>query len=155
MMQTKSIMVMILSLVLTSCETVRPTLTDCSNQITAIEEGSRVTLRTVENGTSAEARLNGVSAACNVKTDFVVMHINVGLKLVRSENQADGVAGLEVPLLIAILDSNDEVTGYESVSYKMNFRSGKETMYPVIKPKTEIPINGRVILSLSPVVVKP
>ncbi|MDC0971462.1 hypothetical protein OAS27_05480, partial [Alphaproteobacteria bacterium] len=82
-MQTKPIFVIILSLFLTGCETIRPTWSDCSSRVTAVEEGSRVTLRTPDDGGEVYARLNGVSALCNEKADMVDVRIKIGLKLVR------------------------------------------------------------------------
>ena len=154
-MQIKSIFVIILSLFLTGCETLRPTWKECSSKVTAVEEGSRVTLRTLENGGEAQARLNGVSALCNEKVDTVVIRIKIGLKLVRDLSQNEDVVGLELPLLIAILDSQDKVESYESVSYKMSFPSRKSTIYPVITPKTQMRKSGRVIISLASEVIKP
>ena len=154
-MQTKPIFVIILSLFLTGCETIRPTWSDCSSKVTAVEEGSRVTLRTPDDGGEVHARLNGVSALCNEKADKVAIKIKIGLKLVRKLNQNEGVTELELPLLIAILDSQDKVESYESVSYKMTFPSRKSTIYPVITPKTQMQNSGRVIISLASEVIKP
>ena len=154
-MQTKSIFVIILSLFLIGCETISPTLRDCSSKVTAVEEGSRVTLRTLDDGGEAQARLNGVSALCNEKADIVSMRIKIGLKLVRDLSQNEDVVELELPLIIAILDLQDTVESYESVSYKMTFPSRTSTIYPVILPKTQVQKSGRVIISLAPKVIKP
>ena len=79
----------------------------------------------------------------------------MGLKLVRELDQNVAAVEIELPLIIAILDSNDKVKSYESVSYKMAFPENKSTIYPVIKPKTKMPINGRVIITLAPKIIKP
>lgn len=154
-MKTKSISVIILSLFLTACETIRPTLSDCSSKVTASEEGSRVILRTLDDGGEAQARLNGVSALCDEKAGIVAMRIKIGLKLVRDLSQNENVVELELPLLIAILDSQDTVESYETVSYKMTFPSRTSTIYPVIIPKTRMRKSDRVILSLATKVIKP
>ena len=154
-MQTKSIVVIMLSLFLIGCETIRPTFSDCTNSITAVEEGSRVTLRTLDNGERAQASLNGVSALCNEKADIVDIKIKVGLKLTRHLNQNNAPVVLELPLIIAILNPQDKVKSYESVSYKMAFAADQSTIFPVINPKTEMPKDGRVIITLSPIVIKP
>ena len=154
-MQTKPIFVIILSLFLTGCETIRPTWSDCSREVTAVEEGSRVTLRTLDDGGEAQARLNGVSALCNEKADIVAMKIKIGLKLVRDLSENENVVELELPLLIAILDPQDKVESYETLSYKMTFPSRTSIIYPVITPKTQVQRSGRVILSLAPKVIKP
>tara|TARA_B100001057_G_scaffold458497_1_gene507806 strand:+ start:1207 stop:1671 length:465 start_codon:yes stop_codon:yes gene_type:complete len=154
-MQTKYIFVIILSLFFSGCETIRPTFSDCTHSITAVEEGTRVTLRTLDNGDTAQASLNGVSALCNERVDTIDIKMKVGLKLVRKLDQNVAAVELELPLIIAILDSNDKVKSYESVSYKMAFPENKSTIYPVIKPKTKMPINGRAIITLAPKIVKP
>ena len=154
-MQTKPIFVIILSLFLTGCETIRPTWSDCSSRVTAVEEGSRVTLRSPDDGGEVYARLNGISALCNEKADMVDVRIKIGLKLVRGLSQNENAVELELPVLIAILDSQDIVESYETVSYKMTFPSGTNTLYPVITPKTQMQKSGRVILSLAPKVIKP
>ena len=128
---------------------------ECDNRITAIEEGSRITLRTLDNGATAQARFNGVSALCNERDDVVNMRIKIGLKLVRDMHQNKEAVTLELPLLIAILDPQDAVKSFESVSYRMAFPEGQEIIYPVINPKIKKPKSGRVILSLSPEVIKP
>ena len=83
-MQKKSIFIIMISLFLVGCETIRPSYLECDNRITAIEEGSRITLRTLDNGATAQARFNGVSALCNERDDVVNMRIKIGLKLVLS-----------------------------------------------------------------------
>ena len=154
-MQTKYIFVIILSLFFSGCETIRPTFSDCTHSITAVEEGTRVTLRTLDNGDTAQASLNGVSALCNERVDTIDIKMKVGLKLVRKLDQNVAAVELELPLIIAILDSNDKVKSYESVSYKMSFPSRKSTIYPVITPKTQMRKSGRVIISLASEVIKP
>lgn len=154
-MQKKSIFIIMISLFLVGCETIRPSYLECDNRITAIEEGSRITLRTLDNGATAQARFNGVSALCNEKDDVVNMRIKIGLKLVRDMHQNKEAVTLELPLLIAILDPQDSVKSFESVSYRMAFPEGQEIIYPVINPKIKKPKSGRVILSLSPEVIKP
>ena len=54
-MQKKSIFIIMISLFLVGCETIRPSYLECDNRITAIEEGSRITLRTLDNGATAQA----------------------------------------------------------------------------------------------------
>ena len=83
------------------------------------------------------------------------MRIKIGLKLVRDMHQNKEAVTLELPLLIAILDPQDAVKSFESVSYRMAFPEGQEIIYPVINPKINKPKSARVILSLSPEVIKP
>ena len=154
-MQKKSIFLILLSLFLAGCETIRPSSLECNNRITAVEEGSRVTLRTLENGNTAQARLNGVLASCSEKDEIVHMRLKIGLKIVRDKDKSRKAVTLELPLLIAILTSQDEVKSYESVSYKMAFPEKKEVIYPVINAKVKKPNSGRVVISLAPKVVKP
>ena len=154
-MQNKSIFLIFLSLFLAGCETIRPSYQECNNRITAIEEGSRVTVRTLENGNTAEARLNGVTALCNEKDEIIKMRIKLGLKVARDTVQSRESVILELPLLIAILNSKDEVKSYESLSFKMAFPENKEVIYPVINTKVEIPNYGRVVISLVSEIIKP
>ncbi len=154
-MQNNSIFLILVSLFMMGCETIRPSPLECTSRITAVEEGSRVTLRTLEDGVTAQARLNGVSALCSEKDKTVRMRIKIGLKIVRDEDKNKEAVTLELPLLIAILNSQDEVKSYESVSYKMAFPEKRAVIYPVINAKIKKPNSGRVIISLAPTVVKP
>ena len=154
-MQNKSIFLILFALFLFGCETLRPLTLECHSRITAVEEGSRVTLRTLENGTTAQARLNGVSAVCREKDDIVHMRIKVGLKIIRDTDEKSEAVILELPLLLAVLNSKDEVKSYESVSFKMAFPENKSAIYPVINTKIKKPKFGRVVITLAPDIVKP
>ena len=154
-MQNKSIFLILFALFLFGCETFRPSTLECDSRITAVEEGSRVTLRTLENGTTAQARLNGVSAVCREKDDIVHMRIKVGLKIIRDTFEKSEAVILELPLLLAVLDSKDEVKSYESLSFKMAFPENKEVIYPVINTKIKKPNSGRVVISLALEILKP
>ena len=154
-MRNKSIFLILFALILTSCQTLRPSTLECDSRITAVEEGSRVTLRTLENGATAQARLNGVSAVCIEKDDIVHMRIKVGLKIVRDINEKSEAVVFKLPLLLAVLNSKDEVRSYESVSFKMAFPENSEVLYPVINTKIKKPNSGRVVISLAPETLKP
>ncbi len=154
-MHNKSIFLILLTLFLIGCETLMPSPLECDSRITAVEEGSRVTLRTLENGNTAQARLNGVSAVCSEKDDIVHMRIKVGLKIVRDINEKSEAVVFTLPLLLAVLNSKDEVKSYESVSFKMAFPENSEVIYPVINTKIKKPISGRVVISLAPETLKP
>ena len=154
-MLQKLIYILAVPLILSGCQSIKPSLTDCSTSLTAIEEGSRVTLRTLENGSLAEARLNGVTALCNVKETETIVKSKVGLKLTRAGSDLETAVLLELPILIAILDQEDTVVGYESLSYQMSFPSNQAIIYPVINPKITIPKYGRAIISLSPTILRP
>ena len=154
-MHNKSIFLILLTSFLIGCETLMPSPLECDSHITAVEEGSRVTLRTLENGNTAQARLNGVSAVCSEKDDIVHMRIKVGLKIVRDINEKSEAVVFELPLLLAVLNSKDEVKSYESVSFKMAFPENSEVLYPVINTKIKKPNSGRVVISLAPETLKP
>ena len=79
----------------------------------------------------------------------------LGLKVARDTVQSREAVILELPLLIAILNSKDEVKSYESLSFKMAFPEKKEVIYPVINTKVEIPKYGRVVISLVSEIIKP
>ena len=154
-MHNKSIFLILLTSFLIGCETLMPSPLECDSHITAVEEGSRVTLRTLENGNTAQARLNGVSAVCSEKDDIVHMRIKVGLKIVRDINEKSEAVVFELPLLLAVLNSQDEVKSDESVSFKMAFPENSEVLYPVINTKIKKPNSGRVVISLAPETLKP
>ena len=154
-MHNKSIFLILLTSFLIGCETLMPSPLECDSHITAVEEGSRVTLRTLENGNTAQARLNGVSAVCSEKDDIVHMRIKVGLKIVRDINEKSEAVVFKLPILLAVLNSKDEVKSYESVSFKMAFPENSEVIYPVINTKIKKLNSGRVVISLAPETLKP
>ena len=83
------------------------------------------------------------------------MRIKVGLKIVRDINEKSEAVVFELPLLLAVLNSKDEVKSYESVSFKMAFPENSEVLYPVINTKIKKPNSGRVVISLAPETLKP
>ena len=142
------------SLMLAGCSSFRPETYSCNNLLTAPADGARVTLRTLENGKTAEARLNGVSAICENKSDGIEVAIDTGL-IVKRDKADDGEVTLaEVPVILALLDDQDALVGNETFSYRIAFDSNVSAVYPVAEFSVIIPMGGRVVMSLAPSVVK-
>ena len=141
-------------LLLAGCSSFQAETYNCNNLLTAPAEGARVTLRTLENGKTAEARFNGVSATCENLDDGIKMKINAGLTVKRSKDDIAEVAPAEVPIILAMLDAQDNLVANESTSYRVAFDNGIIKLYPVANLSVVLPTGGRVVMSLAPQVVK-
>lgn len=142
-------------LILAGCSMFKATTFDCSNLLTAAEDGTRVSLRTLESGERAEARFNGVSATCKASGDTdVSVSIDAGL-IVKRERGEPFVASLaELPIILALLDEEDNLIGNESFSYRIAFDPKVDKLYPVAEMTVVIPIGGRIVMTLTPTVVR-
>ena len=122
----------------------------CDDKVTAMEIGSRVELVTPDTAQPLMVRLNGVSASCYPEEDKTVFDVSVGLKITRDLSESPEVSKFQVPFIIAIIDESETVIGHESFAYRMAFSKNTDSLYPVIDFQTDTPIDGRIILSLSP-----
>ena len=143
-------------LFLAGCSSFGPDPVACSDKITAPIEGARVSLRTIEDTSQqVEVRLNGVSGLCYNNENSVDMDISIGLKASRITDAPSEPLIFEVPVLTAILDSNDSVIETRTSSYQMAFMANKTVFYPVGEMAVTLPSDGRVVLSLASDLVQP
>ena len=142
------------AMMMSGCSTFQPETYACNNLLSAPADGARVTLRTLENGKTAEARFNGVSAICENQADGIEMAIDAGLIIQRPQSEGEDVTRAEVPVILAILNDQDELVANETYSYRVAFDSNRSTLYPVVQMSVMIPANGRAVISLSPQVVR-
>jgi Fe-S cluster biogenesis protein NfuA len=119
--------------------------------VTAPEEGARVFVQADESKQIVDVRFNGVRSSCKAQNDGTIkMEIKAGLKLSRNLNQnalADIVA---VPMMTAILDTNDVVISNDVFGYRNGFDKDVAKLYPVAEMDFEVPVGGRIVLSLQP-----
>lgn len=141
-------------LVLAGCSRFQPETYSCNNLLTAPADGARVTLRTLEDGKTADARFNGVSAICENVSAGIKMSIDAGLVVKRDQADIDEVTLAEVPVILALLDSQDELVENQTFSYRIAFDSNNAILYPVAEFSTVIPAGGRAVISLAPIVVR-
>jgi hypothetical protein len=119
--------------------------------VSAPEEGARVFVQTDDNKQIVDARFNGVRAICTAQNDGTIkMEIKAGLKLTRNLNQNVSADIVAVPLMSAILDANDVVISNEVFGYRNGFDKGVAKLYPVAEMDFEVPVGGRIVLSLRP-----
>lgn len=147
---TRFLGVILAGCLLQACAQLRPSLIDCNDRITAAADGSRVNIRTVDQGQPAEARLNGVEAQCYDRGGETVMQVKIGLKVVRDLALNPEVLDLEVPVISAVLDGADKLVSNRSESFRMAFPASKGVLYPVVKIEMRLPLDGRAVISLSP-----
>lgn len=141
-------------LLLGGCTAFKPETYNCDDRLTAPAAGARVTLRTLDTGKTAEARFNGVSTVCETKDQTIEMQIKAGLTVKRSEADIGEVAPAEVPIIIAVLDDQETLVQNQSTSYRVAFDSGVTKLYPVANLSVDLPLGGRVVISLAPQIVK-
>ena len=140
--------------VLSGCSSFRPEPYACDDKVTAIEIGSRVELVSPDTFQPIMVRLNGVTSLCYQDDDKTVFDVKVGLKITRDLTDSPAVSKFQVPFIIAVIDNSETVTSYESFAYKMALSKQKDSLYPVIDFKTKAPKDGRIILSLTPEIIK-
>ena len=140
--------------VLSACSAFRPDPYACDEKVTAIEIGSRVEIFTADTFQPIMIRLNGVSASCYSDEDKTVFDISVGLKITRDLSDSPEVTKFQVPFIIAVIEDSEKVIKHESFAYRMALSKQKNSLYPVIDFQTEAPIDGRIILSLTPEIIK-
>ena len=117
--------------------------------ISAPEEGARVFVETDENKQIVDARFNGVRAICKAQNDGTIkMEIKAGLKLTRNLKQNESADIVAIPFMTAILDANDVVVSNEVFGYRNGFDKGVAKLYPVAEMDFEVPVGGRIVLSL-------
>ena len=117
-------------MLLAGCSALQPETYNCDYLLTAPADGARVTLRTLDTGKTAEARFNGVSTICETKDTVIEMDIKAGLSVKRSQADIAEVAPAEVPIIIAVLDDQDELVGNQSTIIG-SLLIGGHKLYPV------------------------
>jgi hypothetical protein len=119
--------------------------------VSAPEEGARVFVQTDDNKQIVDARFNGVRAICTAQNDGTIkVEIKTGLKLTRNLKQNVSADIVAIPLMSAILDANDVVISNEVFGYRNGFDKGVAKLYPVAEKDFEVPVGGRIVLSLRP-----
>ena len=126
----------------------------CDDKVTAIEIGSRIELITPDIFQPIIIRLNGVSASCYPDDNKTVFDVSVGLKITRDLSVSSEVSKFQVPFIIAVIDESETVVGHESFAYRMALSKQNDSLYPVVDFQTEVPKNGRIIISLTPETIK-
>ena len=119
--------------------------------VSAPEEGARVFVQTDDNKQIVDARFNGVRANCSSQNDGTIkMEIKAGFKLARNLKQNASADVVAIPLMSAVLDANDVVISNDVFGYRNGFAKDVAKLYPVADMKFEVPVGGRVVLSLRP-----
>ena len=72
------------------------------------------------------------------------------MKLTRNLKQNVSADIVAIPLMSAILDANDVVISNEVFGYRNGFDKGVAKLYPVAEMDFEVPVDGRIVLSLRP-----
>ena len=119
--------------------------------LSAPPEGARAFVVTDNFRQIVDVRLNGVSAQCTAEANGdVLVEVKAGLKLTRdlSENAEPDIA--VVPMLIAILNADDQVVSNDSFGYKNGFDSDLGRLLPVVEFELVVPSDGRAVISLMP-----
>ena len=135
---------------LSACSVFEPDYYNCKDRLTSYAEGVRSSLTTSIVGQNVEVRFNGVSARCYDKDDVTIMEVGIGLKVLRDLNDNVEVAPVNVPIASAILDGQDEVLGYETFSYDMQFPDGVRVLYPLVRREFTLKRDGRLVIALTP-----
>ena len=102
--------------------------------LSAPPEGARAFVLTENNRQVIDVRLNGVRAECtDEKNGNVLMSVKTGLKMTRRliENAEPDIA--IVPMMTAILNSEDIVLFNDEFGYKTGFNKDLEELYPVVE----------------------
>ena len=119
--------------------------------ITAPAEGARVFVQTDDSKQIVDARFNGVRTSCTSQNDGTIkMEIKAGLKLSRNLSQNESADIVAVPMMVAILDANDAVISNDVFGYRNGFDKGVAKLYPVAEMDFDVPVGGRIVLSLRP-----
>ncbi len=139
--------------VLGACSTFEPDYYNCDSRVTSYAEGVRSSLTTQNTGQDVEVRLNGVSGKCYDDGTSYVAELAIGLKVSRNVGEGGGVDPVVVPMVAAIIDADDAVQSTSSFVYTMQFTSGVQDIYPLVRREFSVPQGGRVILSLTPVLL--
>ena len=135
---------------LSACSAFEPDYYNCDNKVTSYAQGVRSSLVTTQNSQNVEVRLNGVSAQCYDEGAGVNKELAIGLKVSRNLEEGAGVDPVLVPMAAAIISADDTVLETTSFAYTMQFISGADIIYPLVRREFTVPKGGRVILSLTP-----
>ena len=141
---------LMLATALSACSAFQPDYYNCDNKVTSYAQGVRSSLLTTINAQDVEVRMNGVSAQCYDEGTGVNAELAIGLKVSRDLEEGVAVDPVLVPMAAAIISADETVLETVSFSYTMQFISGAETIYPLVRREFVIPKGGRVILSLTP-----
>lgn len=138
---------------LTGCSAFEPDYYKCDSRITSFEQGARATLTSQNTNQIVEVRFNGVSGLCYDDDGDIQAEVGIGLKVLRDLTDGVDVAPVVVPMMAAVLDSDDNVIETSSFVYTMQFTDGSPVIYPLVRRDFTLPADGRLILSLTPELV--
>lgn len=141
---------LMLATALSACSVFEPDYYNCDDKVTSYAQGARSSLVTTQNAQNVEVRLNGVSGQCYDEAAGVNTELAIGLKVSRDLEEGAEVDPVLVPMVAAIISADETVLETVSFAYTMQFISGAETIYPLVRREFTVPKGGRVILSLTP-----
>ena len=119
--------------------------------ISAPEEGARAFVRSDDAKQVFEVRLNGVSAICTPhNSGGTMVALSVGLKIERSLAEGAENDVVAVPMMSAIIDTNQTVMSNQEFGYVVGFDKGSDSKFPVAEVEQLVPAEARLVLSLRP-----
>ena len=119
--------------------------------ISAPEEGAHAFVRSDNAKQVFDVRLNGVNATCTRHNSGGTMVVlSVGLKIKRS--LVDGAENdfVAVPMMSAIVDTNQTVMSAQEFGYLVGFDKGSDSKFPVAEVEQLVPAEARLVISLRP-----
>ena len=119
--------------------------------ISAPEEGARAFVRSDDAKQVFEVRLNGVSAICTPhNSGGTMVALSVGLKIERSLAEGAENDVVAVPMMSAIIDTNQTVMSNQEFGYVVGFDKGSDSKFPVAEVEQLVPAGARLVISLRP-----
>jgi hypothetical protein len=119
--------------------------------ISAPEEGARAFVRSDDAKQVFDVRLNGVSAICTPhNSGGTMVALSVGLKIKRSLAEGAENDVVAVPMMSAIIDTNQTVMSNQEFGYVVGFDKGSDSKFPVAEVEQLVPAGARLVISLRP-----
>ncbi|MEK9800626.1 MAG: hypothetical protein VW647_06985 [Alphaproteobacteria bacterium] len=119
--------------------------------ITAPVEATEAFGKTDNLGHLIDVRFNGVNAICTRKGNGDT-HVAVaaGLKVKRDLTEGSDADVAVIGMAAAIVGPDDEVVSTEAFGYRIGFRKGLATDYPVAEIEFDLAPDQRLVLMLTP-----
>ena len=119
--------------------------------ISAPEEGARAFVRSDDAKQVFDVRLNGVNAICTRhNSGDTMVAMSVGLKIKRSLVEGAENDVVAVPMMSAIVDTNQKVMSNQEFGYRVGFDKGNDSKFPVAEVEQLVPAEARLVISLRP-----